>query len=169
MSDTVGTDGMIHPPDGGLHDHHAAPAQVSIDDTTTIIPPSSTANIDITLPRSDYQLARILIHGPKSAVGTITGNSGFDGAFIVATTATSDAQGYCARDAGALRQYGGVWSKQEGSSILTDYVFDSNAALGNRYIAVQDASIIGATLRLVMTNSFGGSATVWMKGAAMLL
>lgn len=31
------SDGMIHPPDGGLHDHHAAPDHVTIDDTTTSI------------------------------------------------------------------------------------------------------------------------------------
>lgn len=169
MTITRGTDGMAHPPDGGLHDHHAAPAQVTIDDTTTSIVPYGTANVDIVLPRSDYQLARILIHGPKSAVGTSTIYSGFEGAYIQATTATSDAMGYCGRDTGAFRQYGGCWSKQEGSSILTDYVFDNNTLLTARYIAVQDASIIGAVLRLVMKNSYGGSAFVWMKGAAVLL
>jgi hypothetical protein len=166
---TQGTDGMMHPPDGGLHDHHAAPTQVTIDDTTTSIPPGSTANVDITLPRPDYQLARILIHGPKAAVGSIVGNSGYEGAFIMATTVASDASGCAARDAGALRMYGGHWSKQDGSSILTDYVFDSNTSLTSRYIAVQDAYITGSTLRLVMVNSFGGSATVWVKGIAVLL
>lgn len=169
MTITQGTDGMIHPPDAGLHDHHAAPTQVSISDTTTSIPPGSTVNVDVTLPRSDFQIARVLIFGPKAAVGSIVANSGYEGAYLQVTTDINDAMGYCARDIGAFRQYGGVWSKQEGSSILTDYVFDSNTGLSNRYIAVQDCYITGAVLRFVMKNRFGGSAFVWMKGAAVLL
>lgn len=164
MTITRGTDGLIHPPDGGLHDHHAAPAYVEIDDTSTSIPPGSTANVDITLPRSDYQIARILIHGPKVAI--FAGPSK-EGSYIQATTSSSDGAGNCARDASG-RQYGGTWAKGAGNSILTDYVFDSNTSSSNRWIAVQDCYITGSTLRFVMKNRYGGSATVWMKGVAIL-
>ena len=169
MKLVAATDGLVHPLDGGLHDHHAAPVHVLINDTTTSIPPGSTANVDITLPRSDYQLARITAHGPKAAVGLFTSNSGYEGAYIQATTVAAEAYGCSARDAGAFRQYGGHWAKQVGALILSEYVFDNNTALGSRYIAVQAAQIIGAILRLTMVNSFGGSATVWIKGGAMLL
>lgn len=162
------TDGLVHPTDGGPHDHHAAPDHVSILDTATSIPPGSTANVDTTLPRSDYQLARIAVHGPKSAVYASPSSSGYEGAYVQATTVAAEAYGASARDAGASKQYGGHWSKQAGALILSEYVFDSNTSLSARYIAIQDAQIIGAVLRLIMVNSFGGSATVWIKGAAIL-
>lgn len=162
------TDGRVHPVDGLPNDHHAAPDHVTIFDTTTSIPPGSTANVNIALPRSDFQIARILVHGPKCAVGTTPVYAGYEGAYIQATTVASDAYGCSTRDAGAFRQYGGHWAKQVGSLILSEYVFDNNTALGSRYIAIKDAQIIGAVLRLTMVNSFGGSATVWIKGGALL-
>jgi len=169
VAGSEGTDGLIHPPDGGAHDHHAAPDHVTISDIATVISAGSTANVDTTLPRSDYQIARVLVHGPKAAVGTLPGNAGYEGAFVLAALVSSDAMGHSARDAGAFRQYSGVWSKQASAAILSEYVFDSSTSLYNRYIAIQDAYITGSTLRLVMVNGHSSSATVWIKGGAILL
>ena len=107
----------------------------------------------------------MIVFGPKSGV---YGGPSREGAYIQATTSASDGFGTAARDAGAGRQYGSTFSKNDGSTVLSDRIFDSNTSLYNRRIAIEDCYIMGSTLRFKMRNYFGGSATVWMKGAAVL-
>jgi len=170
MSVGLGTDGLIHPPDGGLHDHHAAPTMVSISSLGVVsIPPGSTHDLDITLPRSDYQRAHVQVHGPKAAVYITPSSSGYEGHSLEVGMVTTDAVGHGARSVSANRQYNGSFSKLQGAAVLTDYVYDSNTGSSARYIAIQDCWIIGAVLRLRMHNQFGGSAFIWIRGKADLL
>lgn len=146
-------------------DHHPEPTSVTIEDTTTSLPPGTTFNLDLTLPHDDFQVARVQITGPK---GIFPGNPWREFAEIVATRSTAEAMGHSIRDAGSKKCYASTYSKQNADAYLSHKIFDSNTGASNRYIAVQDASIIGSTLRITFRNFFGGSATLWVKGQALL-
>lgn len=170
MSVGRGTDGLLHPPDGGLHDHHAAPDMVIVNSQSVIsIPPSSTANLDIILPRSDYRQVRVQVHGPKAAVYTSPSLNGYEGSAFTATTVALEAISHGWRGVGGGSQYTGDYSKLQGATNLSDYVFDNNVSLSAKYIAIQSAQIIGAILRFVMVSKFGGSSWVWIVGKVTLL
>lgn len=170
MSVGRGTDGLLHPPDGGLHDHHAAPDMVSISSEGVVsIPPYSTVNLDVTLPRSDYREARIQVHGPKAAVCAAPTSSGYEGLSLSATTVASEAICHGWRGVRGARQYTGRYAKLQGATILGDYIFDSNTSSSARYIAIQSAQIIAAVLRLVMVSRYGGSSWLWIRGKVTLL
>lgn len=169
MAKAWGTDGLIHPPDGGLHDHHAAPNSVTISSEGVVsIPPGSTHNLDISLPRSDYIKAYVQVHGPKAAVYVTPSSSGYEGWTLELTTSSGQAIAHGARGVGGLNQYNGSYSAFMGSTVLTDYVFDSLTG-SQKYIAVQSGVIISNVLRLVMHNRFGGSAFLWIRGKARLM
>jgi hypothetical protein len=87
---------------------------------------------------------------------------------IVATTDSAEAMGHSVREAGTRKVYASTYSKQNADAYLSHKIFDDNTGSGNRYIAVQDVAIVGAVLRITFRNFFGGSATLWVKGQALL-
>lgn len=153
----------------GAHDHHNAPESISFSNTTQSLPPGTTYNLDIPLGRTGYQMARIQMTGPVTIPAGFTGALWRECAEIVATTDTSEAMGHSIRDAQSPKKvYAATYSKQNGDSFLSHKIFDSNTVVSNRYICLQDAVITGSTLRLTFRNNFGGSATLWVKGHALL-
>lgn len=158
------TDGLSHVAEVvGVHDHHQRPVTVTINNTTQSLPPGTTYDLDITLPGSAYERAKIIIMGAHSPAGSAWREC----AEVVATRDSSEAIAYSVRDAGSFKKsYAATYSKQNGDTNLTHKVFDSTTGSGNRYIALLDAWITGSVLRLRFKNYFGGSATLWVKGQA---
>jgi len=162
------TDGALHPTDGGPNDHHARPTRVDFLNTTQSIPGggAATYNLDVALPRSDFVLAQIKMMGAHSIQTGIWR----EGAYVQATTNAANAIGHSFRDSGGATKmiYHSVYSKQNGDAYLTQKVFDGAVALGADYIALLDAVIIGAVLRLTFRNSYLLARTLWVKGVALL-
>ena len=159
------TDGRVHPEDGGANDHHPAPTSVTINNTTQSLPPGTTYNLDITLPHSNFQFARIHISGKKPMWNT---GQWREGAEVLATRDASEAMGHSIRETGSMYTvYAATYSKQNADAYLSHRIFDDNIASGSKYIALQDAVITGSTLRLTFKSTFGGSATLWVKGQAL--
>lgn len=162
------TDGRSH--DGltvGPHDHHARPVSVSILDKTTSLPPGTTFDLDVALPAGDYQFAQVHLEGPKVSDG---GSSSLwrEAAEVLVTRDAGEAASHTIRFSGLKQTYACAYQKQVGDSYLSHKIFDSNTGSSNRYIALQDAVITGSTLRLTFRNFFGGSATLWVQGQAIL-
>jgi hypothetical protein len=162
---SIETDGRIHPADGGVNDHHPRPVSVSINNTTQSLPPGTSYNLDISLPHGGFKIARIQIMGAK-AVGAA--GSFREGAEIVASTDADQAMAISTREAAVKKSYVATYSKQNGDAYLSHKIFDSNTGSTALYIAVTAAVIIGSTLRITFRNYFGGSATLWVKGQALL-
>lgn len=148
-------------------DHHAQPVRVTIDNTSQSITPGTDYNLDIPLGAIGFTFARVMLMGPK--------NSGFGSALwrecadVHVTATLADAIGHSIRDTGSTyKVYGVTYAKAVGATNLSHKIFDNNTASGSRYIALKDAQIIGSMLRLTFHNYFGGSATLWVKGEALV-
>ena len=161
---SIETDGRQHPTDGGPNDHHPRPISVSINNTSQSLPPGTDYNLDISLPHSGYKLARVQIMGARQ-VGSGLFN---EVAELIATTDANEAMGRSVTIASFKKSYVATYSKQNGDAYLTDKIFDSNTGSTALYIAVTEAQIISSTLRITFHNYFGGSATLWVKGQALL-
>lgn len=144
------------------HDHHPQPEMVDIDNTSQSLPPGTTYNLDITLSHSNYQVAKMILMGAKSPQGP----QWKECAEVYATRDLSEAIAESVREVAFKTVYAMTYSKQNGDAYLTHKIFDNDVA--NEYILLQDAYITGSTLRLVFLNTFGGSATLWVKGTAHL-
>jgi hypothetical protein len=159
-------DGLQHPTDNGEDDHHPAPYSVTINNTSQSLPPGTTYNLDISLPHSNFQIARVQITGAKPMW---TSGQWREGVEILATRDSAEAMGHSIRETGSMyKVYAATYSKQNSDSYLSQKIFDNNTGSSNRYICLQDAVITGSTLRLTFLNTFGGSATLWVKGQALL-
>lgn len=162
------TDGLDH--DGllsvGADDHHPEPVSITINNTSQSLPPGTDYNLDLILPHSGFQMARVQITGPHEMW---TAGQWRDCAEIVVTRSVSEAMGYSIRDAQSMyKVYAATYSKQNGDAWLSHKIFDNSTPAANRYIALLDAVITGSTLRLTFHNYFGGSATLWVKGQALV-
>jgi len=163
---TEQSDGLLHPADLTPDDHHPAPTSVTISNTSQSLPPGTTYNLDIALPHSNFQFARVQITGAKPMWV-----AGYwrEGAEILVTRNSSEAVGHSIRETGSIyKVYAATYSKQNSDAYLSHAIFDNNTASSSRYIALQDAVITGSTLRLTFKNLFGGSATLWVKGQALV-
>ena len=162
------TDGKDHASEYlNANDHHSEPYSVGIDNTTQSLPPGTTYNYDISLPDANYRIARIMIKGPRNISGASA--NFYEGAEIYATSDSTEAMGHSVRDAEvSFRVYLVTYSKIVSDAFLTHKIFDSDTVSGNRYINVTDAYITGSTLRIVFKNNHGGSATLWVKGKALV-
>jgi len=145
-------------------DHHPRPASVTINNTSQSLPPGTTYNLDIALPHAGFQFARVQILGAKQM--PLSAGNWYECAEIIATTNSAQAIGHSTHDSSFKKVYSVTYSKQVGDAILSHKIFDTNTAA--EYIALQDALITGSTLRLIFRNFFGGSATLWVKGQALL-
>lgn len=155
------TDGHDH--DGLVltgDDHHSESAEVAIEDTTTSIPPSSTFNLDITLPDGSFELARVIINGGKQ----MSGNQWRECCEVHATRDSGEAVGHSVEDVAFKKVYAVTYSKQNADAYLSHKIFDNNLS----YILLQDAVLTGSVLRLTFLNTFGGSTFLWVKGQAVL-
>lgn len=159
------TDGLLHPSENTANDHHAAPVSVDFSNTTQSLPPGTSYNLDVSLGRSDFQLARVLLMGPNSSVG-FAGATWSECAELVVTRDAAEAVGHSIRNASQKKVYASTYSKDAGASYLTHKIF--NAGTQN-YIAVEDAVLTGSVLRLTFRNFFGGSMTLNVRGQAVLL
>jgi len=149
-----------------VDDHHPAPNYVSFSDTTTSLPPGTSFNLDVTLPHSDFRLARVYLEGPAISGGG-SATKWRECAIVYVTTTLSDAIGHSVRNTGSIyKSYVVTYAKAVGVTNLTHKIFDTVTNPGSRYIALKDAQIIGSTLRLTFQNYFGGSATLSVKGHA---
>jgi len=160
------TDGRYH--DGmvlGVHDHHAQPTMVSFSNTTQSLPPGTTYNLDVPCGRDDYRLATIHMIGPRRYPSS---SNWSETACVLATRFAVNAIGRSARGVSYRQSYVSMYSKFAGDAYLTHKIFDNNVTEANQYIALQDAVLTGSVLRLTFRNYFGGSATLWVKGEALL-
>lgn len=150
------------------NNHHPEPTSVSINNTTQSLPPGTTYNLDITLPHADFEFARVMIMGPQVVPPVVSANYR-EYAEVAVTTVAAEAIAHSTRNAGTFKKvYAATYSKQNGDTYLSHKIFDSVTGVGNRYIQLLDAQIIGATLRLTFRNTHGGSAFLWVKGQALL-
>lgn len=158
------TDGRLHE---GLvvteNDHHPRAASVNFSNTSQSLPPGTTYNLDITLPDGNFQVARVMMHGPKQ----MSGGQWYEGAEIHATRDADEAIGQSWWDVSFKKVYAVTYSKQVLDSYLTEKIFDSNTSSSAKYIACTAAVLTGSVLRLTFQNYFGGSATLWVKGKVL--
>lgn len=152
----------------GADDHHPAPASVSFSNTAQSLPPGTTYNLDVALSNANFRLAKVYLEGPAISGGG-SGSEWREAAIVHATTDTSEAIGHSCRNVGSMyKSYVVTYAKSVGVTNLTHKIFDTVTATSSRYIALMDAQIIGAVLRLVFRNYFGGSATLSVKGQVLL-
>lgn len=148
-------------------DHHPRPTSVSFSNTTQSLPPGTTFNLNISLSHTDFQLAKVYMEGPATA--GFASSLWRECAIVHVTTATSDAIGHSVRNTGLnYKVYSVTYAKSMGVTNLTHKIFDTVTAAGSRYIALLDAQIISSILRLTFKNYHGGSATLSVKGQALL-
>ncbi|MGD9156785.1 MAG: hypothetical protein PVG39_00125 [Desulfobacteraceae bacterium] len=157
------TDGRVHPSDGGVNDHHAAPISVDFINTTQSLPPGTSYNLDVSLGRDDFRFARVMIIGPNDSAGL---NSPWkECAELLVTRDSTKAMGHSISNAGQKKVYASTYSKQNSDSYLTHKIF--NAGVGD-YIAVENAVLTGSVLRLTFRSFYGGSMTLNVRGQALL-
>ena len=145
--------------------HHPAPELVTIDNTSQVIAAGADYNLDVSLSSSLYRLARAQLQGPE----VTGGGSGLwrEGASVHASRTAAEAMGHSTRDGGsAYKSYVATYAKSAGASLLTHKIFDSTTGGSNRYIALKDAQIVGAVLRLTFHNYDASARTLWVKGLA---
>lgn len=159
-------DGFSHAPVlRGPDDHHPAPFVATIEDTSTVVAGSSTYNLDIALPHSNFQLATAMIMGPRRLFGA--GSNFRESAYITATRNIAEAMGFTVRDSGLqFRAYMHNYSKMAGNSYLSHKIFDNDTVLNNRYIGVVDSLITGSIFRIIFRNWSAVARTLWVKGKA---
>lgn len=145
----------------GVGDHHVPPNSVEILNTTQLIGPGATYNLDVVLPRAEYQLAHIQIIGARQISGDWR-----EGADVYATRVDREAIGYSFRYANARQIYSATYSKQNSDVNLTHKIFDSDLARDN--ISLIDAFVFEGVLRLTFKNYYGLLQTLWVKGRALL-
>lgn len=162
------TDGRPHgATNPGADDHHSAPRIFDIDNTTQVIGATSNWNMDIALPNSDFQVARVMMMGKRRLFGAASNLR--ESAEIHVTRDTSEAMGHSIRDAQAVwRIYAATYSKAAGELYLTMRIFDDDDNPANRHIGIIDAVITGSTLRLTFRNFSGSAQTLWVKGKALV-
>lgn len=160
-----GNDHSIAGPE--IDDHHSGPRTFDINNTSQSIASLSTYNLDITLPHSNFQFARIMIMGIRQLFGNT--NNARESAEIHATRDSSEALSHSVRDAEAVfRVYTASYSKNAGAGYLSHKIFDNVSSPANRYIGVKDAYITGSTLRIVFENFTASARTLWVKGKALV-
>jgi hypothetical protein len=168
MRTTPTTDGREHPTILTPHDHHPRPDQVEINSAGIVsLPPGMTYDLDVALSRSDYTICRVILTGADISGGGL-GTLWREGCEVICTTDVSDARSHSVRTSTFKQVYACHYSKPQGDSYLSHKVFDSVTGVSNRYIALQDARIVGNILRLTFRNFHGGSAWLWVKGSAIL-
>lgn len=147
--------------------HHPAPAMVTISNTSQVIAGGTAFALDVALPSSLYRLARAQLLGPHVTGGG--GNLWREGASVHASRTAAEAMGHSTRDSGSnWRSYVVTYAKVASATNLSHKIFDSITGAGNRYIALKDAQIIGAVLRLTFHNYDAGPRTLWVKGEALV-
>lgn len=139
---------------------------VTINSTSQVITGGSSFALDVALASSAYRLARVQILGPHTSGGGVP--RWREGASVHATRSTSEAMGHSIRDAGSYRSYVVTYAKASSATNLSHKIFDNVTGSGYRYIALQDAQIVGAVLRLTFRNYDGAPRTLWVKGEAMV-
>jgi len=137
----------------------------SFSNTSQSLPPGTTYDLDVALGRDDYQLATIHMIGARRYPST---TNWYETACVYATRVAAEAIARSARGVGYRQSYVSQYSKFAGDAYLTHKIFDSNTTEANIYIALQDAVLTGSVLRLTFKNFYGGSATLWVKGEALL-
>jgi len=153
--------GIIVSPD----DHHAAPTHVSFSNISQLIAAGADFDLDVSLPRSDFQVARLTILGPLRQLGAPHWS---EFASIEATRDIAQATGHSARFEGMQRSYVALYSKQNGDTYLSDKIFDQGTSPSNRYIALKDCWLTRGILKLRFHNYHISSATLWVKGQTIL-
>lgn len=150
-----------------VDDHHSGPRDFTIDNTTQSISGLSTFNLDITLPGSDFQHARIMLMGARHLFGNV--NNMRESAELFASRDSGEAMGHSVNDAQAVwRVYTATYAKVASDSYLTHKIFDSDTGAANQYICVQDVQITGSTLRITFYNAAATAKTLWVKGKALV-
>lgn len=149
----------------GPHDHHPQPVSVSFSNTSQSLPPGTTFNLDVTLPDGNYTFAKAMLLGARQT--SPSSGTWRESAIVMATRSAAEAISESIREAQFKKVYLATYSKAVGDSYLSHKIFDSNTGISNRYIALQDAVLVGSVLRLTFRNFFGGSATLWVKGQAL--
>ena len=147
-----------------IDDHHPGAVAISFEDTTTIIPPSpSTFNLDVSLPNSDFQFARVIAMGPRKMYGIATLFRECNEWFV--SRSAIDGIGHGVRDAQSTwKIYTGLMAKVAAAAELSFRIFDTDTAANRQYISVTDVRIVASVLRLTHRNWSGGSRGVWTKG-----
>lgn len=159
------TDSRTHPQVFSSNDHHPQPTSVPFQDTSTSLPPGTDYTLIVPLPHDGFQQGTIFMTGPR---GISVSSHWRECAAIQVTTDISQASGSSNYHPAFKTTYNAIYSKMVGDSYLTHKIFDSATASHQMYIALKDAVISGAELRLTFHNFFGGSATLWVKGQAIL-
>jgi len=158
------TDGRSHAGLSGVaaDDHHSQPRTVEVNNTSQVLTAGSTYNLDIALGVSDLAFVHVILLGPRT-VGTGQWKECAD---VYATRTSSQAMGHSIRWDGVTlaKTYFATYSKANGDARLTDRIF----CLTTSAISLQDAVLTGSNLRLTFVNNLSGSATLWVKGRAVL-
>mgnify|MGYP001373155860 CR=1 FL=1 len=149
----------------GTDDHHPLPKSVSFTNILgQVIAGGGTYNLDVSLTSSAYQVARVILFGPR----TMFSSTLKEGGEIVCTRSASEAMAISCKDTTlTYKVYAATYSKSQGDAYLTMAVFDNNTGNGNNFICVQDAVLAGSVLRLTFKNITGGNATLWVKGQVL--
>jgi len=142
-------------------DHHPVPTSVTIDNTTQVINAGTLWNLDISLPQSNYQAARVIIHGPDQCAGA----AWYEFAEIYVTRDSAEAMGHSVEEISFKKVYAVTYSKQVADTYLSQKIF-TNASPPN--IVLQDAVLTGSLLRLSFRNTYTANETLWVKGQALL-
>jgi hypothetical protein len=157
------TDGLNHPSDFTEDNHHAAPISIDFSNTFQSLPPGTSYNLDVSLPRSDFRFARVMLMGPNSSDGL--SSLWKEGAELLVTRDQTEAIGHSFRNGGQKKVYASTYAKQNADAYLTHKIFNLG---GGNYIAVENALLTGSALRLTFKNHYGGSMTLNVKGQALL-
>jgi hypothetical protein len=158
------TDGRQHSTDYDANDHHAEPVSVNFSNTSQSIGAGSNYTMDVALGRSDFQLARVMLLGPKPAA--IMGNWD-ECAELIVTRDANEAMGHSVRAASTKKVYAVCYSKQNADSYLTQRIFNTGSS-SNFYIGITSAVLTGSNLRMVFHNYHGSSVTLNVRGHALL-
>jgi hypothetical protein len=156
------TDGRTHSANSGADDHHPQPDSVDFVNKTQSLPPGTSYNLDVTVPDSGFQFARVMLKGPNSAPAMGTWH---ECAELVVTRDADEAMGHSVRNASPKKVYSVTYSKQNADAYLTHKIFNSGT---QNYIGITAAVLTGSVLRLTFRNYFGGSMTLWVEGQALL-
>lgn len=160
------TDRVQHPPIHTPDDHHPQPASVGFASSgVQSLPPGTDYTLVVALPHAGFRHARVVMTGPRV---NASGGLWRECADVQATTVAAEAIGTSNLHAGFKTTYNAVYSKLVGDAYLTHKIFDTLTGASQLYIALKDAQIVGAELRLTFHNFFGGSSFLWVKGQAIL-
>lgn len=143
-------------------DHHPHASAVAIENTSQVIGAGADYDLDITLPHGDFQVARVIIMGAKQ----MQGGQWREACEVHVTRDADEAIGNSVENVSFKKVYAVTYSKQNADTYLSHKIFDSNTS--QQYILLKDAVITGSVLRLTFNNPTGTSATLWVKGQALV-